>query len=114
MRKALTCNPRPPSLYCNLGKPHPLGVYIVHDRSTHVLSFVSLYFAVVYSDRAALDLPVTLVTALVTCWCCFSARRANLSLRGELYIYRRNRFELSVVNTIPKLNLFVTLSLCMP
>ena len=49
-----------PSLYCNLAKPHPLVVYIVHERSSHVLSFVSLYFAVVYSDRAALDLPVLL------------------------------------------------------
>jgi len=29
-----------------------LGVYIVHERSSHVLSFVSLYFAVVYSARS--------------------------------------------------------------
>ena len=47
-------------MYCNLGKPHPLGVYIVYERWSHILSFVSLYFAVVYSDRAALDLPVLL------------------------------------------------------
>jgi len=57
MKKALTCKP---SLYCNLAKPHPLGVYILHERSSHLLSFVSLYFVVVYSARAALHLSVLL------------------------------------------------------
>ena len=47
-------------MYCNLAKPHPLGVYIVYERLSLVLSFVSLYFAVAYSDRAALNLPVLL------------------------------------------------------
>jgi len=62
MKKALTCKPSPSLTvqYCNLVKLHPLGVYKVHERSCHVLSFVSLYFAVVYSARAAFDLPVLL------------------------------------------------------
>ena len=64
---------RSPSLYCNLAKPHPLGVYIVYERSSHVFSFVSLYFAVVklftvtelrltyqYSCNSASDLLVLL------------------------------------------------------
>ena len=53
MRKALKCKPSPALtvLYCNLAKLHPLGVYIVHDCSSQVLSFVSLYFAVVIELR---------------------------------------------------------------
>jgi len=57
MKKELTCKP---SLYCNLAKLHPLGVYIVHEHLSHVLSFVSLYFAVVYNAGDTLDLSVLL------------------------------------------------------
>ena len=86
-------NPLPPSLYCNLAKLHPLGVYIGHERSSHVLSFVSLYFAVVYSARA-----------------CFTNQYScnSVSFHGELYIYCHNRFKLIVVCTIPELNLCIT------